>query len=212
MAEAKDQLKEEAIAVQTEAEEFAVTTAEEMTAAEGMLEKCRKWRKSWLAAVEPTVKSAHATWKEAVKHRDSVQKPVEAAERAIKGKISAYVQEERRKAEAEQRRLQAIEDAKAEKERKRLEKEAEKLKTPELKEARLQEAATVAAPVIVTQAAVPETKLSTVTTWDFEVYDEKAIPREYLSVDMVKIRKVVKALKADATIAGVKVIKKESVR
>lgn len=62
----------------------------------------------------------------------------------------------------------------------------------------------VVAPVAQQQAP----KIAGVTipkVWVFDVVDESLIPREYLSVDLVKIRKVVQALKGSTNIPGVKV-------
>jgi len=63
-------------------------------------------------------------------------------------KADNWLQGEERKAEAERRRLQAKADEDARRERERLEKEAGKLKTPELKQQRLEQAAAVEAPVV----------------------------------------------------------------
>lgn len=43
------------------------------------------------------------------------------------------------------------------------------------------------------------------TIWKFEITDPTAIPREYLAIDEKKIGAVVRALKADASIPGVRV-------
>jgi hypothetical protein len=78
------------------------------------------------------------------------------------------------------------------------EKAAEKVETFESR------AATVVAPVISREPP----KVSGVQTrevWKFEVEDATQVPREYLSVDEAKIRKVVGALKGDTQIAGVRV-------
>lgn len=45
--------------------------------------------------------------------------------------------------------------------------------------------------------------------WSFEIVDEALIPREYLSIDTTKIGQVVRAMKADTNIPGIKVIRME---
>lgn len=73
------------------------------------------------------------------------------------------------------------------------------------------EAATALATMAPAVAAAPA-KLAGVSTrqeWDFEVTDPAAIPREYLVIDEKKIRGVVKALKADANIPGVRVFARD---
>lgn len=66
------------------------------------------------------------------------------------------------------------------------------------------QASTVVAPVI--HREPPKVAgINTREVWKFEVTDPAAVPREYLSVDESKIRKVVGALKGDTRIAGVRV-------
>jgi hypothetical protein len=204
--------KQEVELYKAQAEKLQVTTPEQMTAAESILAELRRRKKVWLEAVEDTVKGAHATWKAAVAHRDSIAGPIDAAERIIKERIAGYVFEQRRKAEAERSRLQAEADAQAEAERKRAMAAAEKLKTPELKEARIEQAQAIVAPVVQVAAAVPETKLASVVTYGFEITDAAKIPAEYLMPDEKKIGAVIRATKGAMEIPGVKVVRRESVR
>jgi hypothetical protein len=90
--------------------------------------------------------------------------PIEAARKAVKGKVIAWQQEEQRKAAAEQARLQAIADEQARKERERLEAQAAKLKTPELKQEREEQAAQVIAPQIIIAAPKSSVRMQTVVT------------------------------------------------
>lgn len=94
-----------------------------------------------------------------------VMGPLMSAETILKQKLIAYDTEQDRIRIEQQRRLQAEADARAEAERRRLEKEAEKLKTPELKEARLEQAAAVVAPVVQIAAPVKQNGESTRTLW-----------------------------------------------
>jgi hypothetical protein len=204
--------KQEIELYKTRAESLTVTTPEEMTAAESILAELRRRKKIWLEAVEDTVKNAHAAWKAAVAHRDSIAGPIDAAERIVKDRIATYISDQRRKAEAERRRLQAEADAQAEAERKRAMAAAEKLKTPELKEARIEQAQAIVAPVVQVAAAVPETKLASVVTYGFEIEDAAKIPAEYLMPDEKKIGAVIRATRGSVNIPGVKVVRRESVR
>ena len=135
-----EEAKNEIEKYRTLAMEIQVGTPDEMTAAEAILVELRRRKKVWLDAVEATVKGAHAAWKAAVAHRDSVAKPIDEAEAIVKKRIAEYVYKQRRIAEAERARLQADADAKAEAERRRALAAAEKLKTPELREERIQQA------------------------------------------------------------------------
>lgn len=58
------------------------------------------------------------------------------------------------------------------------------------------------------EADTPKTKLagiSSTETWTFEIIDAAQVPREYLMVDEAKLRKLVRALKAETNIPGVRV-------
>lgn len=190
--------------------QIQVRTPDEMTAAENILAELRRRKKTWLEAVEASVKTAHAAWKAAVAHRDSVATPIEEAEKIIKTRIADYTFEQQRKAEAERKRLQAEADARAEIERRKAMAAAEKLKTPELKEERIMQAETIVAPVVTVEA--PKTSLSMVVTYGFEIVDAAAVPAEYMMPDEKKIGAVIRATKGSLVIPGVRIIKRESVR
>lgn len=50
------------------------------------------------------------------------------------------------------------------------------------------------------------------TSWKFSITNESEIPREYLVPDLVRIGKVVRALKGDTKIAGIQVYEEKSIR
>jgi len=61
--------------------------------------------------------------------------------------------------------------------------------------------------------ATPKIKgVSTPKVWDFEITDASKVPDQYKTIDEKKIRGVVKALKADANIPGVRVYQKTQIR
>jgi len=119
--------------------------------------------------------------------------PIGQLERTINSKVFAYrqlVEEARRKEQARQDALAA----------KRMERAEAKGITPAIPE--------IVAPIVAGPEKRIETdmaKVSFTENWTFQITDETLIPREYLMVDESKIRKVVKALKADTKIAGIKV-------
>ena len=146
-------------------------------------------------------------------------------------------EEQRRQNEAAARqraRLQAIADAAAQKardeaaERRRQAEEAERAgrmeeanklaeqaERVELRGAQKQEqfesrAQSVVAPVA-QQAAPKVGGIKMQEVWEFEIESETLIPREYLSVNEAKIRKVVGALKGDCKIPGVRVFPKNRI-
>jgi membrane protein involved in colicin uptake len=82
--------------------------------------------------------------------------------------------------------------------------EATEAKAAEKVEALEVRAATVVAPVV-TREPPKVAGVATRETWCFEVTDPTLVPRQYLVVDEARVRKVVQALKGDASIPGVRV-------
>jgi hypothetical protein len=119
---------------------------------------------------DPTVAKALAAHREAVAMRKRMLAPFELAEAAVKHKVLAYDQEAERARRAEQARLQAEADARAEAERKRALAAAAKLKTPELREARIEAAQEITAPVVQVAPAVSKAHgESSRVTWRAEL-------------------------------------------
>ena len=135
--------------------------------------------------------------------------PMEAARRQIKSNILKWETAEREKAEAEQRRLQALADEQARKERERLEKQAAKMKTEERREALLEQAASVAAPVI--QVSAPVTGIRRQKRWTVKAVDEAAFfaalaqdknLRGYVEIDKARLARG-KAANPGMEVAGI---------
>jgi len=112
------------------------------------IRRIREIKNRWVSFWEPLRKKTYEAYKETLQKEQEGVKVCEIAEKTAKQKADAWRVIEERKAEEERRRLQAIADERARKERERLEKEAEKLKTPELKEERLEQAQSIQAPII----------------------------------------------------------------
>lgn len=129
--------------------------------------------------------------------------PFLADEIVIKRAMIAYSDEQDRLRVEQQRR----DNEAADRERRRLQEIADRAaaKGQENKsEAFADRAAQVVAPVA-QQAAPKVGGIAIPKVWQFEITDEALIPREYLIVDQVRIRKVVMALKRDTNIPGVRV-------
>ncbi len=94
------------------------------------------------------------------------------AAKRVKGTIIGWQQAEADKAEKGRQRLQAEADERARRERERLEKEASKLKTPELREQRMEAAAAVVAPVVYVQA--PKQAVKSQSRWFVKSIDAPA--------------------------------------
>lgn len=155
------------------------------------------------------------------KHSDPVQKAIAI----LKGKYSAYAQEQKRIADEEQRKA----NAEAEAERARLaaqavkatqeaaaiiedqqttgivtEEQAVKLVEVENKALELQTQAAMTVAPVLRSAPAKVAGISSRENWKFEVIDLSLVPREYLMIDEKKVSGVVKAMKAETKIAGIR--------
>jgi len=163
-----------------------------------------KW---WLEWISPVVEGAYKTWKTATARREEIAGPLRDAKDLISRKAGEWQRAEEQKRRAAALKTQAqvakeFEDAKIEQAA-----ELEAAGQNDMAEAVL-EAETVIPTVI-----QPKTKVdgaSFRTTWDFEIINPLLVPREFLAVDMVAIRKVVTALKERATISGVRIFNKST--
>lgn len=206
-----EQIEQEVAPVVQEANEIAVSSPESYQRAIDFLRSVKAAQKKVTEFFGPMKKSAHDNWKKTVAAENSVLGPLTDAESAVKRKASSYQQEEERKRIAEQRRLQAEADERARKERERLEKQAAKLKTPELKEERLAEAESVAAPVIALAPTVPKTSgVATRTTWKARVVDVAAVPREWMTVNEKALDAFARSTKGSVAVAGVEFYSEQS--
>jgi len=131
-------------------------------------------------------------------------------ESTIKQAMLAYAREQDRLRIAEQRRLNKIADD----ERKRLQEIADRAsaKGQEGKAEQFQErAAQVVAPIA--EATAPKVAgISIPKVWTWELVDAALIPREFLTVNEVMIGKVVRALKGETRIPGVRVFEQDQIR
>lgn len=164
-----------------------------------------------LARAEKTIKGSLGRYTEEQERiRREEQRRADEAAAAERRKAEAAAAEERRKAEEQAAELRRKAEAAAAAGRaaeaaKFAERAEAKVEKADIKAAALeQKAATVVAPVI--QREPPKVaNIAARQVWKFEVTDPASVPREFLSVDEARIRKVVQALKGDAKIAGVRV-------
>lgn len=167
------------------------------------------------------LKRIKATAKRLDEIRKSMTKPLDTAKRAIldffrepeaklqraesgiKRAMLAYADEQERIRREEQRKAEEA----ARKQREKLEAQAAKAAAAgkiEKAEELEQRAACVVAPVI--QREPPKvTGVATREVWRFEIVDASQVPREYTMPDEKKIGAVVRALKGDTNIPGVRV-------
>ncbi|MCF7949883.1 MAG: hypothetical protein K9M94_14945 [Spirochaetia bacterium] len=185
-------------------ESLTVTDDSQFKTAGEWLVKSKETKNLIEEKLGPELEAAKEKKRQAEKERKEVDNkikqftdPLNRAENAVRKMIAAYQteQEKKRRAEEEKRR-----------------KEAEKKRQEELKKREESGDTTPVEEDPIPEAPVAEKKeepkvegVSFYEHWDFEIENEKAIPRQFLSVDESKIRKYVKAMKIDAEIPGVRV-------
>lgn len=145
---------------------------------------------------------SYAAYKTILDTINSFIKPLQEAKKVVGQKAYTWKRTEDEKRRQEEVRLQ--EEARKKEEEKRLQ-EASQLAA----EGKEEEADTVLEePLIVelpkVEPVVKIEKLAMRENWQFEIVDEKIIPREFCVPDKVKIGKTVKILKGDTQIPGVR--------
>lgn len=168
---------------------------------------------------DPIISKAHEAHKEAINQKKKIEEPLIIASNWLNVQMTAYKQDQDRlrREEEEKLRLAAtqieMERRKAE-EARRME-EAAALEQVGAKEEAEQIMAEIIqeteAPIIVAPPPPVTPKVETrgmamQTTWTFEIVNEGLIPRQYLTPDMVKIGGIVRALKENTNIPGIKIV------
>lgn len=192
----------------TIAKDFRIVTPDQYADAGTKLTLIKGLGKKIEDHFDPHIKRAFEAHRALVADKKQAMAPLGEAENLIKRQMLGFQQEQERKAREEQARL----EEQARKERERLEARAakaeEKGKAEKAEDLRMQ-AATIATPVVAVQT--PKVAgISTRTAWDFEIVDESLIPRKYLVVDRQKIAGVVRALKTETGIPGIRVFQSTS--
>ncbi len=216
-------VKAEVMPIPTEAKMILVVDQPSLEKANNFFLVIKGLRKKIADTFNPIIEAAHKAHKEAIAQRKKVEEPLITAEGWLNGQVTAYHQhiEKLRREEEEKARQAAI---KAEMERRKAEEEARIKAAAELEaagakeeaNAMMQEAVEETEKPLEVYVPPPETPkvvltgATVKTTWTFEIVNEAIIPRQYLIPDMVKIGGIVRSLKGQTNIPGVKAIEKKS--
>lgn len=210
-------VEQKALSIVDQAKAVKVTDAETYTAAGSLWKSIGDMIAEVKATFDPICDAAHKAHKAATEKRAKFLDPLTAAQKSVKRLMADYDAEQERIRQAEQRRLEEI-ARKAEEDRRLAEaiaaEEAAKAAGATKEEAAQEAAAIIEEPVsvapVVVPKAVPKIQGGPVfqTRWSFEIVNENLIPRQYLTPDMTKIGGVVRALKAQANIPGVRAYEK----
>ena len=212
-------VRAEAAGVLQWADGLVVATVEDYKAVVVRLQDIKAIRNKWIAYWASPKEQTYGAWKSIVAKEKEGLKICDSAEKMAKGKALNWKAEQDRKAAEEQRKLQAISDEKARKEKERLEKEAGKLKTPELKQARLEEAAEVVAPVITVASPVADVNgASSRRIWKGDVTNIAAliaaavpgsVAASFLQVNQKAVDSFSRSTKGTVAVAGVRFYEEE---
>jgi len=190
------------------AKELVIETEEQATEASEMVKKLKELESEIRASFDPVIDKAYKAHKEAIAQRDEHLKPVLEAQKKIKDCLSKWKEKEE---------LKRLQEAMRIAEEKRKEEEEKRLQQAELLE---KMGETEKANEILEQPifCAPETEkikvegISFAEIWTYEIINEAEIPREYLMPDEKKINSVVKAMKNNIEIPGIKIFKKTIAR
>jgi hypothetical protein len=182
----------------------AITNNNDYVKAGNILLTIKDIRKKIEATFKPIKQKFDAAKKEVLDQEKAADRPLIEAENWIKPLISGYLIEQEKIRQAEERRLQ--EQARKEEEERLLLEAIEAEKNGQQDEAQAIIDAPVQAPPVVVPKAVPKVEgISMRENWKFRITSEKAIPREFLKVDEVKIGAYVRAMKSAGNIPGVEI-------
>ena len=153
------------------------------------------------ADFEPSVKAAHQAHKAVVAQRDLHKDKVSGARAIGKQKIMAWEKIKREEAEVEQRRLEAI--AKKQAEDAALEMAAEAERSGDKATA----TAIISAPVyvepVVMAPTTPKRQTKIPEAWGYRIINQNLVPREFMTVDAIKLGGMARATKGAVKIPGV---------
>lgn len=200
-----------ALSVPDQAKQIAaIKTNDDYTRAGQILLTIKDIRKKIEATFKPIKQKMDAAKKEVLDQEKAADKPLLEAEAWIKPLISGYLIEQERIRKAEEDRLREI--ARKEEEERQLQAAIEAEQNGSKEEAEeIISAPVQAAPVVVPKTVPKVAGISQRENWDFEIVSESLLPRQYLMPNLVAIRQVVRGLKGNANIPGVKVFKTSSI-
>jgi hypothetical protein len=197
------EIESRAAIIEAGAKEVAVSNAAEFAVAGEFLLSIKDYRKEVADTFDPIIKAAHATHKAAIAQKKRHDAPATRAEQLVKKRMGSWEQEEERRIEQERREAEAAERKRVEEAQLAAAEAAEAAGDDEKAEQILD--APVPTPHVPKRAAAPPIPgIKRQKRWTFEIVDPALVPREYLKVDEQKIGQVVRAMKAQASIPGVR--------
>lgn len=147
--------------------------------------------------------NAYKAWKGICQNEKAFTDRLVEVEKRAKSAIIAFDSEQEQIREKERLRLQAIEDARARKEQEKLLRQAENVKTPERKEALLEQATMAAPATVQEEERVKQKGEATKTVWKYRIKNIDLVPRMYLIENHKVLGSLAKATKGQMKIDGI---------
>ena len=209
-------IESRALSVLTRARGLAITNQDELSAANAFRLDIKALLGTIDDAFDPQIDQAHALHKSLLaKKKEFTGPPLQALD-IINPKIADYIKEQDR-LRLQKERERSIKEQEAKRlAEKAVDKAAGLVDKDQAAKATevLKEAAAKAGEIEASIPEIPEKPQADVslrTTWDFEVVDAEKIPRKYLVPDLVTIGKIVRAVKDQTDIPGIRVFPKTTV-
>jgi len=204
------------LSVLSKARELVIASQDQLSAADAFRQDIRSLLRKIDDAFDPQIDQAHALHKSLLAKKKEFAGPPSQALEIINPKIADYIKEQDRIRLQKERERQLKEQEAKRLAEKAVDKAAELVDKGHVAKANavLSEAALKAGEIQAAAPDIPEKPQADVslrTTWDFEVVDADKIPRKYMVPDLVTIGKVVRAMKDQADIPGIRTFTKTSV-
>lgn len=205
------ELSNEAGGVVAWAKELSITSQADYDQAVEKLKVIKLLTKRAIDFFKPMKQRADESKRAILDAEKQIIDPLYQAERMAKNAVLTFSQEQERAREIERKRLQAIADEAARKEKARIVAAATKLKTPEKREAKLEAAESVVAPIVIVAPAIRKAEgTNTRTIWKARIVDADAVPRQFLMVNDKALDAFAKNTKGTSQVAGVEFYSEES--
>lgn len=199
----QQQLQTMAQRIAEEAQAYSVVDAETYETAGEIVVRIANAEKRIHKDCDPMCEATDQAHKKTVQYRQRLLDGLEAARRRLKAQMDAWSQEQKRKARDDQAKLQVQVVSREADVRLSEAVAVDQMGDHQAAEAILAHPAPV--PTVVVKPAIPKVQGVTFRTiWEPVIDDEAQVPREYLMLDMVKIRRVVSALKDQTKIPGIR--------
>jgi hypothetical protein len=202
-------IKADALALISRASGLVVRNQDDLDGANDYLAEIKRRIEYFSGLYDPQIAKANALHKGLLFDKKQFTDPLERAAKVIGPKIADYLWEEDQRRLAAARARQLAEEKAAREAEKAADKAHEliangqegKVAAVVQKAAEKIEAIKATAPVVPDK---PEADFSLRETWAFEITDAALIPRKYLLIDEVTIGKIVRAMKDQTDIPGVR--------